>query len=585
MSGKLIAIILTATLVSGSVAWLGVILLGSGDGTAAWNVAKRGARGIPDAPRSDEGAGEATTPSALITTSTFVDPGLASDPGCPAVLVVDQIARPVPGAQVWLRSEGEELIYGKTDEKGRFLLRAVPARPFRVDAIAGDLRGDVLVTADSAADVSSLPAWLVARVKIFPERASMGYLSMRLISASGKPARGQSFAVLLYSGDPPVSGPGRGDRRLFSNWNLGKLVKTTDGKGRIFAAVRPGVAGYLEIRVPPATVPARLSFRGIRGWHGPLATVRFREIEARDCEDLGDVRLSDIDDALARGGLAGRVRCKIPSPGMQPALSVGLSEPQRRASRFTPVAIAPDGSFQIGGLHPGTYCLRVSLNRSVEQEVEGLEVVGGQVARPPGISDLIVGLGLYRASITVRNPQGRPIADAEVTLEEDVGHKVRSVEGFTDSAGTATVVLRRNAKISVHVSTPRFCSKDIDDAHFPLDLVMQPGISLEVTLSAALPRIEDAGSYLLRVIQSETTERVGEQSTLSGDGRRATLEGLHHGRYRVAVVFRRSVGTGKWSSRLIVPLGPVTIREKPDRQTVRLSIDPSEVAGRMRGAQ
>jgi hypothetical protein len=589
---------MVVTLALASVGWVCMVLFHEDAVETASREAGTTVRPLPVRDDSAEASREPATRAKPIPTTLFSDPDLASDPGRPAILVVDQIGRPVENAHVWIRpgaagakyrSDGaapsrEGLIHGKTDGLGRFLLEVVPKQPFRVDAISGNLRGKAVVRWERPAGSPVLPPWVLARVKLFPERVQLAYVTARLMKADGSPARRTKFVVLPYRKSGSGS-PGSEPGRLFSTWRLEPLIKTTDENGRFGAEVPPETEGFLEIRLPPPGVASRRWLWNHPRSGEPLASVSFPALRLKECKDLGDVTLAVFDEQLTHGGLAGRVRCENPSLGLRPAVSIRLDDQARHRNGSLPVKVGADGSFETSDLLPGVYRLMVSINGLVEAELGGLRVEGGQVARPADIQDLIVGSGIYRASIMVRDLEGHPVSGVEFLLTQEFGRQVRSFEAFTNSQGSANVVLRRNARVSVHASRRSYCSQHIADAHFPLDLVLKPGIELLVTLSHALPRVEDAGSYFLHVIKTDTEERIGEGSALSKGGRMATISGLTHGRFRVAVVFRKSIEVGEWSSDITVPLGAVTVRKKPSHQAITIPIDLAEVTQKMRLAR
>ncbi|MAG55878.1 MAG: hypothetical protein CMJ83_06270 [Planctomycetes bacterium] len=274
------------------------------------------------------------------------------------------------------------------------------------------------------------------------------------------------------------------------------------------------------------------------------------------------------------------------------------------------------GNFRFEGLAPGRYRVTVRMARHAVLRVNGILVEGGKENRDPRLDGTTVGAELEKAWITVRHPDGSPVKGAALSLTAPKGETGPRESRRTDAEGKAHVILPRGARRSVKVTAKNFLPWNRHDCLFPLDVTLDPGcaVSVEITADGAPPPVTDRvkswrvslaradakGSKTQlkkleelaasREIERAVFERISFRSSSSMGGKstsldklgRATLKGVHPGRYIVTVRprIRRTKPGGKssWVSGPSIPLGEIDVPTGVWEKTFVLAADPVKIA-------
>ncbi|HYC78020.1 MAG TPA: hypothetical protein VEI02_10370, partial [Planctomycetota bacterium] len=194
------------------------------------------------------------------------------------------------------------------------------------------------------------------------------------------------------------------------------------------------------------------------------------------------------------GGLIGSVRRR--SSDMHGALEVRARqndgpvdfELDRGLKRV--VEIDPEtGAFEIRGLRPGAHDVGVFYGGELALSVKGVQVVPGPSVADPRLAGLVVGANFTEPRVTVRGPDGAPVAGAWVRFDGVLasGQTAGMASATTDAAGVATRTFPEPfQRVVVKVAANGFLPKVEENPSFPLELTLSHGAALRLTV--ALPR-------------------------------------------------------------------------------------------------
>ena len=292
---------------------------------------------------------------ASISTTAFAGKDEGAETG-QAILVVDPAGRPVAGALVWIRPARTPsgagvfvrlVAHGRADAHGRYRWESLSGPPFQVDAILGDLRGQVTVDEGPSAGSQDLPAGVLARVRILPALRRVACLTGRVVTAQGSPARGQTF-VLQRSSQPPESPPVFfAPRRRSSHLRTGP-------EGRFYVKVPMETGGVLELHLPGATRRLLRRFGDDSTALLPLVSKPYPAVPERDTHDLGDLKLPDLPllvagrvvDGTGRGCASLSLEVRVMTTAERERLArVGWQGGPGSGDIIACTSTGPDGSF------------------------------------------------------------------------------------------------------------------------------------------------------------------------------------------------------------------------------------------------
>jgi hypothetical protein len=343
-------------------------------------------------------------------------------------VVRDRTAAAVPGAVVVAFADAgtAPVASAQTDAAGRFALGGLPAGAVRLEARAPGYgpsapRAVELLAGDAVDDLTLV-------------LAAADLLAGIVVDERGDPVAGAEVSArALRRGDP----------------------------GALLASATTGADGRFELAAAGAT--------RVEAWASGFAPAR------RDGAAGGDWRL-----VLRRaGGIAGTVTAggtlvtsfdvrlvrHVPLGGTAPATLPG-------AVRFA----APDGSYRIDGLAPGSYELVIASRGWAPAVLTGVSVAPGELAD----GSVALAPAASIAGRVVDAARRRPIYGAQVTVATGYEGSVR----FTDAAGAFAIADVAPGRRSLSVSHPGFVGR-IEGG---LELAPGARLELELRLAALAPR-------------------------------------------------------------------------------------------------
>lgn len=501
---------------------------------------------------------------------------------------------PVVGAQVWMApaedAQASRVNTAITGEQGRFELLDVPAGrrylTVRPPFPAPEQRLDLSVLPGQRHDVGDVEVselGAIVRGRVVRGRSAQPVTSATVELIAQPPADGEiQRAVTDAQGRFLFEGLANGPYTLslpevlFSRPLLlapdeerDLLVRLGDVtlQGRLLSGGKPVSGSIALTRGPHGMGPARTAFVGDDGrfeltglepgrwtvmlW-GPKAAFTSEVIE------LPDRPLVERDFVLATGSIIGRVvePSGLPVPNARVECAYQPEHPY--ASFMTPrvlrVRTAADGTFEIGPLPEGTFCVRA------EHPTEGYGV-SPPVAVPRAAPSAPVEIRLQRQrgatlrSVALSFETGAPIREAFLVLYDEAGRVARSVSrndaGVAEVRGLAPGTYRVEVSASGYTADVRTVTLREGEER-TVESVLATAGALRVWVEAPDGAAIEGASLQLEPLDADSLEARREgKSELGGLW---VVRGLGVGRYRLTVDF---------------PGGP--------RKTSSLSIRPREV--------
>ena len=340
-----------------------------------------------------------------------------------------------------------------------------------------------------------------------------------------------------------------------------------------------------------------------------------------------------IVEALLPGGFEGKVRVADPSIKITPRLRVrqanattadssagngrggrggrGNRGPGNGNAGERNVRVEADGHFVVRGLRPGNYVLEASLDGTVTDTIEGIEVHSGQIDKPARLADLLIAQDWRLAVVTVIDPTGLPVGNARVSFVDLAAQETTNQGpnrggrrgGFmdsltTDSRGEVRRIVKSVSSYDLDVSHRDFAEKRVENPSFPATVHLDTGGVLVVNFAEALPAIEGIDGY--RLVLSRTTDSPQQQimngffggnanrrTDLAGGDRSGRVEKVS-GEYDVALQLRLpppQPGSGRrggadlrrfFTGNTSLPLGRVVVRDSGET-SLAVTVDPAAV--------
>lgn len=147
--------------------------------------------------------------------------------------------------------------------------------------------------------------------------------------------------------------------------------------------------------------------------------------------------------------------------------------------------VSKDGTFEFEGLAPGRYTAVVRLADYEVLVVPGVVVRSGVINTDPRLDGVTVGSELIEARVTVRGPDGSPIAKARVQTKNPAGESGPRINKRTDDSGVVSFIVRAGARRNVTVTMKNYLNWSRNDCTFPLNVTLDPGTRVVVELDVA----------------------------------------------------------------------------------------------------
>jgi hypothetical protein len=253
------------------------------------------------------------------------------------------------------------------------------------------------------------------------------------------------------------------------------------------------------------------------------------------------------------GRIAGTVRDRGgPVPG---AVVICRAE---GAAYHSEAAVGPDGRFEIGGLSPGAFALKVEAPGRAPSWIGPVDVAAGATARADAVLE-------PEASIEgrVAGPDGRPIAGALIAAEWRTGEWKNASRTRSDREGRWRLGALEPGTYAIRVERSGFTTVlrgDVEANGPPVDLVLAPVSRVEgrvTDLRTGLP----VEKFTVRLIPDradlEIHDGLAPRAFAVDDGA-YVVEGVPAGPYRLIVA---ASGYLEHESALEVPVGEAAARD------------------------